>query len=103
MKEEQKINILLTVDTEAHKGSNPVKDWIYGEFKGKEYGIPLIMNICEQYGIKATFFIDVPEAWTWSDKIIQEVGNKILQRGHDLQLHIHPDHITKQPKLFLWE
>lgn len=100
---DKKINILLTVDTEAHRGSNPVKDWMYGKFEGKEYGVPLIMDICEQYGIKAIFFIDVPEAWTWGDKIIQEVGNKVFQRGHDLQLHIHSNHITKQPRLFLWE
>jgi len=101
--ENKKIYVLVTVDVEAHRGCNPVEEWIYGRYKGEEYGISKIMDICDQCGVKSTFFIDVPEVWSWGQSVIQEVGRKILERGHDLQLHVHPDHITKEPRLFLWE
>ena len=99
----EKINILLTVDTEAHKGNNPVAEWIYGEYQSKEYGINKIMDICDALKIKAVFFLDIAEAWSWGDRIIREIGENILNRWHDLQMHIHPDHFTKDKRLFLYE
>ncbi len=97
-----KVHVLVTVDVEAHRGCNPVDDWIYGRHGDEEFGISRIMDICERWGVKATFFLDVAEVWTWGEAAIKQVGVRILERGHDLQLHVHPDHITNGPR-FLWE
>lgn len=96
--------VLITIDTEAHRGRDPINDWIYGRYKGKEYGIEKIMDLCERFGFKAVFFLDVAECWTYGDEIIKEVGEKILSRGHDVEMHIHPDHFTKDgERLFLFQ
>lgn len=100
----EKIIVLITVDTEAHRGKNPINDWIYGYYKGEEYGINRIMDICEQFNFKATFFLDIAECWTYGDEVIHKIGQRIIERGHDLELHIHPEHFTKdREKLFLWQ
>lgn len=97
----KKIYILLTIDTEGHRGNTPVAEWIYGKYKGKEYGINKIMDICDALNIGASFFLDIAEAWTWGDKVIRQIGTTILNRNHDLQMHLHPDHFTKSNRLFL--
>lgn len=88
----QKKLFLINVDTEAHRGKNPVDDLIYGKVCGGEYGINKIMEICEKYNVRATFFVDFAEVNSWGYDKIKNVCQDILTRGHDIQLHIHPEH-----------
>lgn len=87
-----KKQLLINVDTEAHRGTNPVEDLIYGKVCGGEYGINKIMDICEKYNVYATFFVDFAEVNTWGYEKIKEVCDDIILRGHDIQLHLHPEH-----------
>lgn len=97
-------NIIVTVDTESHVGSNPVEHLIWGKTSTKEeYGINRIMDICDSFSAKTLFFVDVAEAWDYGKDKIADVIRHIRKRGHDVGVHIHPDHMADRNKLFLWE
>ena len=55
--------VIITIDTEGFYGKHPLKNMIWGEVdnSGMQYGIPMIMDICDKHGVKATFFVDVYE------------------------------------------
>ena len=96
--------ILLTVDTEAsmHAGKPlPVSKMVYGEVNGDFYGISRIMSICDKYGFKATFFVSVLEYLHYGQDEIKKIYETIHERGHDVQLHIHPN--WKYKDRFLWQ
>ena len=87
--------ILLTIDTEFYIS----KEEILG-ING-ENGIDDILQILDQYHIKATFFIDYFAVKKWGADIFHIVNEKIAAKGHDIQLHIHP-HIIGG-KSYLWQ
>ena len=51
------------------------------------------MDVCDTYNVKALFFLDFAEAWDYGCDKIKEVVKLILKRGHDIGVHIHPDHM----------
>lgn len=104
MKKNNSKGVIITVDTEGHVGKDPVKHLIWGETKnGKQCGIPLIMDLCEEVGAKALFFVDIAEAWDYGEDKIAEVMQYIVERGHDVGVHVHPDHMADPKRLFLFE
>lgn len=97
-------NVIVTIDTEGHAGADPIKHLIMGQTQsGELYGIPKIMDICDEFGVKALFFVDFAAAWDYGKERISEVVHYILNRGHDVGVHIHPDHMVDKNRLFLYE
>ncbi|MBE6004387.1 MAG: hypothetical protein E7232_09955 [Lachnospiraceae bacterium] len=95
---------IITVDTEAPTGNYPVEKLIYGRTEnGKEYGIRALMEMFEKHGYTGLFFVDIAEAWDNGEKEIAGVIDCIKSRGHDVGVHIHPDHISDPNRRFLWE
>ncbi|MGD8386649.1 MAG: polysaccharide deacetylase family protein [Desulfobacteraceae bacterium] len=94
--------VFITVDVECSMGGAwqnpawkpvPPRLGMMGEYGGKRYGIPLICDILEQYDIKATFFVE-----PFNDELgypgeTAPVCRFLVERGHDVQLHVHPNHI----------
>ena len=71
---------------------------MWGEYNGSGLGLPLIVNILQQYGLAATFFV---EAFTQEQGYpgeMERVCEYLLDHGHDVQLHIHPNrkHFAQQ-------
>lgn len=95
--------VILTIDTEGHDGLDPVKNLIWGKTDEGLFGIDRIMDICDTHNINALFFVDFAEAWDYGEDKITEVVTHILGRGHDVGVHIHPDHMADKNRLFLWE
>ena len=86
---------IFTVDTEGHDGVDPVRYLIFGETKnGEKAGIPLIMDMLDQFNAKGLFFVDFAEAWHYGKEKIIAVVQYIRERGHDVGVHIHPDHMA---------
>ncbi len=97
------VNVFITIDTEHSIGGSfgdpqlkPVGNdkRIYGRIGGKEYGIPLIMDIADRYGIPLTFFVEVFNKYYFGEGETREVCEYILGRGHDVQLHLHPNFLN---------
>ena len=98
-----KPNVFITVDTEHSIGGafadptlKPVGNdrRIYGRIGGQEYGIGLIMDIADRYGLKVTFFVEVFNKYFFGEGETREVVETILRRGHDVQLHLHPNYLN---------
>lgn len=97
-------NVIITIDTEGHDGDDPIEHLIWGKTtNNNEYGINRIMDICENFSVKVLFFVDVAEAWDYGKEKIAHVIKHIRNRGHDVGVHIHPDHMADRNRLFLWE
>jgi hypothetical protein len=59
--------------------------------RGKEYGIRYLMDALEKHGMKGTFFVDVLMQFQLGEHQLRRVIDSILTRGHDVQLHLHPN------------
>lgn len=96
------MHTIFTVDVEGHVGSDPVERLIYGKTSdGNLCGIDMLMDILDNYKIRGLFFVDIAEAWDYGKNKIADVLIHIEQRGHDVGVHIHPDHMADRSKLFL--
>lgn len=95
--------IIFTIDVEGHKGNNPVEKLIWGDAEGQRVGIEYFVKELNSRNIKGIFFVDFAEAWSYGKDKIAEVVNFIVNNGHSVGMHIHPDHILDKNRLFLFE
>jgi len=96
---EDKLCIYITVDTETSMGGAwtnpayaplPLSGPVFGEYRSRFYGIPLIMDILEEYGLRATFFTEMFCGYHVGYSEVEKALRLIADRGHDPQLHLHP-------------
>ncbi len=57
---------------------------------GGEHGVRAIMDVLEAAGLAGVFFVDSAIAAIDSPAALREVCREIIERGHDVQLHLHP-------------
>jgi hypothetical protein len=88
---------ILSIDTEGQiklqSTPNPqqvIPEQIFCTTPGGEVGIRYQMDMLEKRGAKGTFFIDILMAYVFGEKPTRQVIDGILERGHDVQLHLHP-------------
>ena len=96
-------DVLLTIDTEGPRGSDPIKYQVWGDVDGENYGIPKIIECCDRCGIKGLFFVDIPEVWDYGYEKVEKVIHYIIDRGHDVGVHIHLHHFPGENRQFLYE
>ncbi len=96
-----KTKILITIDTEfsiggyfKNKNNKPVSAdrHIYCKINGKDYGINLIMDILEKYNHNGVFFVETESRFYFGEQEIISIIQDIQARGHEVQLHIHPNY-----------
>lgn len=97
------VNVFLTVDTEHSIGGafadntlKPVgnEKRIFGRLGDREYGIPLIMDIADRHGLRIVFFVEVLNHYFFGTEETRQVVEFILNRGHEVQLHLHPNYLN---------
>ncbi|HJW54057.1 MAG TPA: DUF6270 domain-containing protein [Burkholderiaceae bacterium] len=90
---------MISVDVEALPGratGNDVERLIYGRFgDGRTAGIERLCDIFERFGARATFFVDYATCVLHGDDQIFRAAELLERRGHDVQLHIHPEVIVR--------
>jgi hypothetical protein len=94
--------LVLSIDTEAFltrmRHPDPrraVDELIFGDFGGGEdLGIGLHMDLLEHFGFRGCFFVDVLLEYEYGPEALERVVEAILARGHEIQLHIHPEHLA---------
>lgn len=97
------MKVLFTVDVEGHKGKNPIDNLIWGKTTKGNFGIAMMMDIFDENDIIGIFFVDIAEAWEYGKEKISEVVKYIKHRGHEVGVHIHPDHMGDKRRPFLWQ
>lgn len=95
-----KRSVFITFDVECSMGGAwgspdlkpvPPSRAIWGEYGEAKYGLPLIVDILEQHGLNATFFVDAFTEDQGFTGQTEPVCQYLLERGQDVQLHIHPN------------
>lgn len=93
--------LLFTVDTEAgmHRMRNPstthaVNELIFGDYGNQEnLGIGLHMDLLEHFGHRGCFFVDILMEFQFGRVALEKTIDAILERGHEVQLHVHTHHL----------
>ncbi len=104
-----KLNLIFTLDYEIHGNGDgsPYQLMVEPTFR--------LMDLSEKYGFKLTIFADVAEIFCFK-KYFEETGNdefsykaiekqlqEAIQRGHDVQLHIHSSYFKAVYNGKSWE
>ena len=93
--------VFITVDVECSMGGAwgdetlrpvPPERAVMGEFGGRRLGLPLICRILEEHGLRATFFVEPFADEQGHPGQMERATWFLLDRGQDVQLHIHPNH-----------
>lgn len=87
---------MITVDVEAQPRrapEAPLERLIWGRLPGGQAGISEMMEIAERYGAALTMFLDYAEEDLYGEELL-DVGREIHRRGHDLELHLHPQFLS---------
>lgn len=90
--------VSVTIDVEAQPAraeAEHVQRLIYGQFGAERYGLLEIMQAAERHAYTCTCFLDYPEACLWGESI-SRAAKDIISAGHDLQLHIHPEFLSRE-------
>jgi hypothetical protein len=93
--------LAFTIDTEGflarQQDPNPattVDELIYGDFGNSEnHGIGLHMDLLEHFGYRGCFFVDVLSVYQYGEDQLKRAVETILERGHEVQLHVHDEHL----------
>lgn len=88
--------LMITVDVEAQPGraeADHVNRLIWGKYRERRGGISEMMDIADQHSAKLVFFVDYCERALYGDAML-DVGREIARRGHDSQLHSHPEFLS---------
>lgn len=89
----------ISFDVEALPGradQDHVNRLIWGKMSNGEYGIRRLCNILNQHKIKGNFLIDISSCVLYGDKIVSEIGNFILEQGHELHVHLHSEWLIRK-------
>jgi peptidoglycan/xylan/chitin deacetylase (PgdA/CDA1 family) len=77
-------------------------DDFQGTWEGKDYGVPLIAEKLEQYGLKGTFLVSSLCPPDFTDTMLSNL-RFLVSRGHDVELHPHPDSVDfSRPHLTMY-
>jgi peptidoglycan/xylan/chitin deacetylase (PgdA/CDA1 family) len=90
------MKVLMTIDVEAHR----VIDEITGSASDS---LGDILSTLQDFGCRATFFVDLCEVPTWGEEFMRGVCRRIIGAGQDIQLHAHPHHLTGDSRWLLSE
>jgi peptidoglycan/xylan/chitin deacetylase (PgdA/CDA1 family) len=93
--------LYITIDTELSAGlfqkygadgfQKNFDHSIAGKTPSGDYGVFYQMDVFDRYGMKAVFFVDPMPALIWGTDAIADIVGPIVARGHDVQLHLHPE------------
>jgi hypothetical protein len=97
---DEPLHFLFTIDTEISLGGAlenhslaPVgaDRRIWGQTESGRYGIELFMDVFEEHGLRGVFFLEPFGSRLVDPKPLEEAARLIVERGHDVELHLHPE------------
>lgn len=87
--------ILITIDTEVRSRNrdlpDPYEQDVIGRLSERTYGACWIANQLTDIGCRGVFFLDVYGSAKYGSARYRELCDRLLEAGHDIQLHTHPD------------
>jgi Predicted xylanase/chitin deacetylase len=92
-------DFFLTFDVEAltiRADRDHIDRLVWGRVDGREYGLRRLCDILDQYGLRGVFFLDVASITRDGDGPAREIVDFLRSRGHELQMHLHPEELARQ-------
>lgn len=95
----KRLQVCITIDTEFSiagafgdpKANKPVgSQAVYCDVDGVSNGLGVLLGAFDESDLRATFFVESLNRAYFGDAPMQDVVEKILSAGHDVQLHLHP-------------
>lgn len=92
-------DVVLTIDTEfsiAGAFTDPSRfkpvgpQSVLGALADEEHGLGFILGALKRHGGTATFFVEVMNTAYFGLEPMGAIARRILDAGHDVQLHVHP-------------
>jgi len=92
-------DVLITVDTELspalhQRGVSPednLASSIFGRAGSEAFGIGWQMDRLDAHGLTGVYFVDPMPALVYGEDVIRAIVAPVLERGHEVQLHLHPE------------
>ncbi|MDP4538433.1 hypothetical protein Q9K01_02170 [Qipengyuania sp. DY56-A-20] len=91
----------ITIDTEYSSGmvrergpdcrARNFAAAVSGQTEAGEYGLGYKLDMFNRHGHRGVCFVDPMPALLWGVAAVEDVVGPILERGHDVQLHIHTE------------
>lgn len=100
------LDILITIDTEAwphmpNWRQTGLRDDLDRDIEGLTaegaYGIGYQMDVLNSYGLKGVFLVEALFACATGISPLKRIVGEIQERGHEVQLHIHPEWLNWMP------
>jgi len=94
------LDVYITIDTEIWCGSwdsidshfaGAFQAYIYGPTSHGDYALPATLSILQDYGLKATFFVEPVFSGRFGIEPLTEIVGLIKEKDQDIQLHLHPE------------
>jgi peptidoglycan/xylan/chitin deacetylase (PgdA/CDA1 family) len=93
--------VYITIDTEYSAGLYKLQGSagrrenydrsIRGVTPKGDVGVEYQLDIFDRHGLKAVFFVDPMPSLIWGVQSITDIVEPIIERGHDVQLHLHTE------------
>lgn len=88
--------LMITIDVEAQPARAErahIDRLVWGRFGDAESGMAQLMTAAERRGVRLTTYFDYAEQHLYGDSML-DVARELHRRGHDLQLHLHPEFLS---------
>jgi peptidoglycan/xylan/chitin deacetylase (PgdA/CDA1 family) len=104
------LKVFLTVDTEVwpfttnwreSRLSQEIDHYIYGATSEGQFGLLFQMDLLNEYGLKAVFFVEALFACDIGLEPLRKIVRIIQDRGHEVQLHLHTEWLATMNKSIL--
>lgn len=98
------MKVFFTVDVEIwcdgweeldRKFPDAFRSYIYGNTKNGCYGLPLKLQLLNEYGLNGSFFVEPLFALRFGIQPLAEVVGLIQEARQEIQLHLHPEWVNE--------
>lgn len=89
--------LVVTIDAEAQPARTdraPLDHLVHGEAGAGGFGLWRILDIADRHNATVTVFLDYAEQDVWGEGLL-DVAREVRLRGHDLQVHLHPEFLAR--------
>ncbi len=98
------LKVYFTVDVEIwcdgwvdldKKFNKAFQHYIYGPTNNGAYGLPYMLDVLNEYGLKAVFFVEPLFSLRFGSNPLAEIAGLILEANQPIELHLHTEWVDE--------
>ena len=98
------LNVFYTIDTEFWPRKDIFEDFqrdIYGRTPQGDFGLEFQLKMFAEHDLKAVCFVEPLHSLVHGNEFLKEIIQIVRKYGHDIQLHLHTEWLSKIDKPLL--